>query len=1138
MKSRSLTIVTKFEYLRYKKLPRLTCLVFFLITLLYGCSNIPVGQNLSSEKLQEKIFVLEKVTTEQAQAILTNIGLNTISNPSEPNTILVKGSPDELVKIATIINLIDANDQYVIKKLAPASSARDLPSNKQIAEAIGEITIGTFSRPPQPDTNARAIIDFYGDDVLAIAPEQFWSDVCEAVKTRAKITGPNKNISSQKIQSPTQELSADHSNEALILSAIASEDKSSQPATKPQRVQIFEPNTLSPSKSIKSDVNLPAIDESVILRGVLKPFIKVDESHKTNDTPPAVSLANGDDVIELSLPEKIELTQLVDLVGEYLHLDCTYDPEKIKDHIIMLKLHSRLRSEMRVKDLYSLLETILKSRGFVMTRQEGNLVMIVPTDEALNVDPEFIDPNAKTLQAGNMIVTCIFELKYVDVASVTNLLQNMKLSVAVSSIEETQTLFVTCYVHRMGRIEQLVSMIDRAGKPREFRFRQLKHTAAGIITPKILKLAEELQNIPIVIASEEKESSPAISLASQRTRSTERTQGTQSMTGQPVFLDTDERTNRILMIGYDEQLETVEGLIDILDIPQQVLQIPKVYGIEHIQAKEALRKLQEAGAIGRSNKSSNQSRKVISSASANSADIEIGDVLAGEPRVVVLETTNQLLINASREQHVRINEFLNYIDVLPEDSRTLEIYKINYVEAEDVTRKLRELGIIAAQSEQLSSITARTTENTATIMATSSTEDFWGGPRVIVIEPTNSLMVNATPEQHDRITTIIKYIDCKTEDIPYQFYPLENQSPEHLADVLRNLIYETVQDKEDKIVRPVTKENEIKIVPDPNTFSLIVYASKKNQEWIASLIEKLDKRRPQVLIDVALVEVSRTDEFDLDLQLATKWPKLKPGGQMSVVGSIVSPFVSETGEVFSSPKTGAAQGFYTDAHIQALLTAIQTKSYGRVLAKPKILVNDGQPGTIKTIDTTSVKIESIIIPEEGTQRTTTDFKEYEAGISLTITPNISEGDLLLLQVELDRTDFLQRPDTSVPPDTTASNINTIVTVPDGRTIILGGLLKLNQTKGGTKVPLLGDIPLLGGLFRSTSNTDNESRLYVFLKANILRPDETVAGLTELEKISEKNRTAFETFEEESQKYEGWPGIKSGPINPIKMLELD
>ena len=218
---------------------------------------------------------------------------------------------------------------------------------------------------------------------------------------------------------------------------------------------------------------------------------------------------------------------------------------------------------------------------------------------------------------------------------------------------------------------------------------------------------------------------------------------------------------------------------------------------------------------------------------------------------------------------------------------------------------------------------------------------------------------------------------------------------------------------------------------------------------------------------------------------------------------------------------------------------MQTKSYGRVLAKPKILVNDGQPGTIQTTEKTNVKLEEFISggPDKP-DRTVPRWEPYTAGIMLTITPNISEGDLLLLDVKLTRSDFGEIPAEGSPPDITESDIETTVTVPDGRTIILGGLLKLNQVKGGTKVPILGDIPGIGGLFRSTSNTDRETKLYVFVKANILRPDEAVAGLPELEKISERNRAAFEEFEERFQKYQDWPGIPPQPMDPPKVLEAE
>ena len=123
-----------------------------------------------------------------------------------------------------------------------------------------------------------------------------------------------------------------------------------------------------------------------------------------------------------------------------------------------------------------------------------------------------------------------------------------------------------------------------------------------------------------------------------------------------------------------------------------------------------------------------------------------------------------------------------------------------------------------------------------------------------------------------------------------------------------------------------------------------------------------------------------------------------------------------------------------------------------------------------------------------------------------------------------------------PPDTTEADINTTVTVPDGSTIILGGLLRLNQTKGGTKVPILGDLPLIGGLFRSTDNNNLERNLYVFVKAEVIRPEEGGFEDNELQRISDRNKEAFEKREIEFQQYQNWPGVSPKEMSPLKVLE--
>ena len=246
------------------------------------------------------------------------------------------------------------------------------------------------------------------------------------------------------------------------------------------------------------------------------------------------------------------------------------------------------------------------------------------------------------------------------------------------------------------------------------------------------------------------------------------------------------------------------------------------------------------------------------------------------------------------------------------------------------------------------------------------------------------------------------------------------------------------------------------------------------------------------------MEINKTEAFSYDLNVIQSFPDLTSTSSLTgtISGSVTSTDIMD--KLASSNRSrfvdyqsngGDFTGFYGDRHINLLLQAMQSKNYGRILAKPKILVNDNQPGSIRTADTTYVaKRSSVPVSSGGAGNdatlieTAVEYEGYEAGITLNITPHISMGELLRLDIELTRSDFRETSDEEKPPDTTSSELTTTVFVPDGSTIILGGLLKLNQSKGGAKVPLLGDIPLIGGLFRSINNSDIQNKLYVFVKS--------------------------------------------------------
>jgi len=1065
--------MTKQHFFQRRHIITLALSVTFLL-----CSGYLFADEQDSyELVPYRIITLKNIAPEQGKKFLNDMGIGTVSHFPNSSALLVTAQPRELAKAKAILNLIDQREQYVIQEVFPASAAKNLPSNEQITAKIGNISIGSFTTPPAEQAGSRAIIDIHNNAVVVVAPVSMQDRIASALKQSQNPVEPKE----QRTASTASSTRGEPTPVAALLGQKIPDQK------KPQ-IKVAE------QKAAEQKIREQQLTKQILPAQKEQPEQAASGLFAATESSNSVLIPNADDIIKLTLPEKQTMVAFLGMVGPYLQMDFMYNESDLANQDVTFNPNGKLQGPVTVKDLYHLLESVLKFKGFVMTRGMGNLVTIVPKDNALDIDPALVEAERPQIGTGDIVVMSIFELKNIDTTSAKDFLEGMKLTTDITTIAETKTLIVTAYAHRMPRIKALLDIVDKPGEPRKFRFRQLRYTMAQTLSPKLKSLAEELGAISITIAAEGEETTTTpprpvkrgnesqaafnVRYRNWNTQNTQRqrqaaarratTQQTEALTP-TVYVDADERTNRILMIGLTEQLDDVEDLIDTLDVAQQDLRTLIPYKIDYLDAEEVKKKLEEMGIIGARTESSTSSR------------------LSGNVKPPT--TTPQ----ATRPP----------------------------------TQRLTATNI---QTDGL------------------STESLAGEPQVIVLEATNSLLVNATAEQHERIASIISHVDQQRPegDIPYKIYPLENSSPAHLRELLMQLIEETTENQQaedDKIqiVKRRRLEDKITIVDDPNTFSLIVYANKKNQEWIKNLIQTLDKRRPQVLIDVTLVEVSKVDLFDLDLDLVSKFPRMAAGGDMEALDALLTPFaedrVIET--TFTNTEQGRiGQGFYSDRHIQALLKAMQTKSYGRVLAKPKILVNDGQLGKINNKDFTNVQIQQIIVPDQGSPQTTTDYRQYEAGIELEITPNISEGDLLLLKVLMKRSDFGETPAENAPPDTTQSEVNTIVTVPDGQTIILGGLIKLNQTKGGSKVPILGDIPLIGGLFRSTSNSDRSSNLYVFVKANILRPDDTVAGLPDLERMSDRNRISFERLEDQFQSYEDWPGFKPKPMEPFKVLSAE
>lgn len=1229
--------------------------------------------------LRSRVYKLRNIESQTAKALLERLKIGTEYNTLSKDVLIVTSNqPLDLVKATGVVTLADKSEPVDIRPLLVPTAEMPAPKLEELAVRLKTLSLGTLEdAPPAGITNA-AIVDTFEGTFIAIGTPTVLDAVEKAVSewkaektsAAAKPAEPSAADSSkQEPASPAEPNTARSPSLTEIAGQIFGDTEKSQTAAEPNLPEtpaVTEPEAelTEEQKAIAAvqrqveemekaaqaegtevdDEGLRAVLEALLKTGLeeqqksqsepvitpAKPSVPAQQEEKETPKPepkngktvtaPALPKEKAETELELTitLPEEVEIEALLELVGKQLGLNYMYDPALIRGQKVMLKIHD---GKIKVGDLYALLESVLRFRGFVMTRRV-NLVTIAKQDQVGSFDPTLRLPD-EPIQPGDVVVSSIFKLNHVNTTTVQNLLTQMKLGTAFTPIPEAGTLIITDYAFRMDRIREVITMIDVEGTPKDFRFRQLKYMQASELVPKVKALSTQMQGVTVTVGGQTAAAPPAAAVRTPQidpaTRRPITTQPTQPAQAAPaagaaaqevVYLEADERTNRVLMIGYPNEIEIVNQLIDSLDVASYDLRFVKEYVIQYVEATDVVTVLNELGLARVTVGSSRQTQTTASRTTPQTMrqPVQPGQpqpaqqvvpqtqttALSGgtEPYISLRAATNSLLVNATDEQHKAIELVISHVDVLQKDQRTIREYEIQFVDTQAILDTLADLGIITPKTTSSQTAT-RSTTGTSTSRTAQQQQQAVGmpaegiapmalptaegtereilaqEPQIAVLAATNSLLVHATPRQHAAIALVIAHADRDISRLsaPYVVYSLENQESEVLAEVLNKLIKETVEEitggttssPDAKIqtkttgpaMLPSGEEQRIKIIPDKDSRSIIVYANKRNQQWIGDLIRKLDEYRPQVLLDVTLVNITRDDEFKFDLELISRKGGFTPGGtSMTKLTPIVTPFPAGT-VLEGTSNYSASSAFYSDQHIQAMLNLLDKKNYGRVLAKPSILVKDNQEGIIKAENVIYVaepKVDTIT-PATGASSTSTNvtFKDYTAGLTLTITPHIAAENLLQLKITLDRKDFAAGEDRTItiegntytyPKNTTSSNIDTMSILPDGATIVLGGIESLNQGKTVNKVPILGDLPLIGTLFRGINEKDVQSRLYVFVKANIIRPGDELTGKSDIERISQKKRQAFEEFEAKFQGLQAVPGLKPNPIQPERVLEDD
>jgi type II secretory pathway component GspD/PulD (secretin) len=290
--------------------------------------------------------------------------------------------------------------------------------------------------------------------------------------------------------------------------------------------------------------------------------------------------------------------------------------------------------------------------------------------------------------------------------------------------------------------------------------------------------------------------------------------------------------------------------------------------------------------------------------------------------------------------------------------------------------------------------------------------------------------------------------------------------------------------------------DDIAVTPDTGNNQIVVKAPRKLQPQFKRLIDRLDLRRPQVFVDCKIVAVTESDSSRLafETQLINAQGT---GGALNTnfgLGSLTTTSGTTTSGGFLSPKTVATGlGGITAAVIKSdqvpiVLTAVANSTDARIISSPKLLVDDNEEASVSSINrvptsTTSQNGNGTAITAQGA--------DAEAGTTLSVTPQISEGGYLNLAFDIELSSFTGPAVSSggvqlAPPSQVNNLSSTSVTLPSDYSIVVGGLTFENLSNGVIKVPLLGDLPLVGFLFQDQTKSSSRTTLYVFITPRIMR----------------------------------------------------
>ncbi|HYR02938.1 MAG TPA: type II secretion system secretin GspD, partial [Syntrophobacteria bacterium] len=393
----------------------------------------------------------------------------------------------------------------------------------------------------------------------------------------------------------------------------------------------------------------------------------------------------------------------------------------------------------------------------------------------------------------------------------------------------------------------------------------------------------------------------------------------------------------------------------------------------------------------------------------------------------------------------------------------------------------------------------------------------------------NALIVFGSDKEKEDVKKLIALIDVvpPTSSSKVNVYYLEYADATDMAKVLDGVIKGWVALSAAPGAAPPPSQQaafeggKITITPDKATNSLVIMASTTDYQNLLQVIQKLDKRRRQVFVEATIAEVSLTKLKELGIQ----WSFFGGASNGNIAGAgfydtfnSLSSFTQLLSSLVTAGVVRQEALLGSSANFAAILKLLDSTGTVNVLSTPNILTSDNKEAEIFVGENIPLIGQTNLSSTGLSQQSIT---RQDTGIILRITPQISEGDYVKLDIyqEISAVKPISDPK-ATDITTTKRSAKTAVVVKNAETVVIGGLISERVTEQITKVPLLGDIPLLGWAFKSTSTQREKTNLLIILQPHIIKSVEDLAEITTKQsaRFEEKSgQSKLESPEEETKK---------------------